>query len=159
MIAVDTNILVYTHRPESPHHNAAASAVRRLAEGSAPWAIPWPCIHEFLSVTTNLRIFKLPSPAQVAVRQVDMWMESPALRCLGEPLGYWKELSATFLDGKMSGRRVHDARIHAICRAHGVRELWSADRDFSRMRGLTIVNPCLPARLPEKPGMKLPLRS
>ncbi len=143
MIAVDTNILVYAHRPDAPHHQAAASAIRRLAEGSAPWAIPWPCVHEFLSVSTNLRIFRPPSPPALAIRQVDIWRESPTLRLPGEQAGYWEELRATFLRGKLTGPQVHDARIHAICRANGVRELWSADRDFSRMRGVAIVNPCL----------------
>jgi toxin-antitoxin system PIN domain toxin len=143
MIAVDTNILVYAHRPDSPHHAAAASAIKRLAEGSAVWAIPWPCVHEFLSVATNLKIFKPPSPPAVAIQQVEIWMECPTLQLLSEPAGYWKDLRATFLGGKLRGPQVHDARIHAICRAGGVSELWSADRDFSRMRGLKIVNPCL----------------
>ncbi len=143
MIAVDTNILVYAHRPDSPHHEAAASAVRRLAEGRALWGIPWPCVHEFLSVATNPRIYRPPSPPGVAIEQVEIWMESPTLRLLGEPEGYWRELRATFLGGKLTGPQVHDARIHSICQAGGVRELWSADRDFSRMRGLLIVNPCL----------------
>ena len=143
MTAVDTNILIYSHRPESPNHHSAAAAVRRLAEGSAPWGIPWPCIHEFLSVSTNLRIFKPPTPPELAIQQVEIWMESPSLLLLGESAGYWKELRGTFLGGKLVGPQVHHARIHAICRASGVRELWSADRDFSRMRGLTVVNPCL----------------
>jgi toxin-antitoxin system PIN domain toxin len=143
MIAIDTNILVYAHRADSPHHIAAASAVKGLAEGGAPWAIPWPCVHEFLSVSTNLKIFRPPSPSEIALQQVEIWMECPTLRLLGEPSGYWQELRAALLTGKLRGPQVHDARIHAICRAHGVRELWSADRDFSRMRGLKIVNPCL----------------
>ena len=143
MIAVDTNILVYAHRADSPHHKAAASAIKRLAESGAPWAIPWACVHEFLSVSTNPKIFRQPSPSEAVIEQVEIWMECPTLRLLGEPAGYWKELRAAFLSGKLSGRQVHDARIHAICRSNGVRELWSADRDFSRMRGLTIVNPCL----------------
>jgi uncharacterized protein len=143
MIAVDTNILVYAHRTDSPHHTAAASAIKRLAEGSAVWAIPWPCVHEFISVSTNLRIFRPPSPPAIAIQQVEIWMECPTLQLLGEPVDYWKDLRATFLGGKLSGPQVHDARIHAICRASGVSELWSADRDFSRMRGLKIVNPCL----------------
>ncbi len=46
-------------------------------------------------------------------------------------------------DGKITGPMVHDARIAAICKTHGVRELWSTDRDFSRMRGLRIKNPLL----------------
>ena len=143
MIALDTNILVYAHRADSPHHTAAAAAVKHVAEGGAPWAIPWPCVHEFLSVATNLKIFRPPTPPDAAIEQVEIWMESPTLRLLGELTGYWQELRIAFLTGKLRGPQVHDARIHAICRAHGVRELWSADRDFSRMRGLTIVNPCL----------------
>lgn len=143
MIAVDTIVLVYAHRQDSPQHKAAASAIKRSAEGSAPWGIPWPCVHEFLSVSTNPRIFKPPSPSETAVLQVEIWMESPSVRMLSESAGYWGELRTTFLSGKLAGAQVHDARIHAICRASGVQELWSADRDFSRMRGLTIVNPCL----------------
>jgi hypothetical protein len=33
------------------------------------------------------------------------------------------------------------ARIAALCESHGVTELWSADRDFSRFAGLTVRNP------------------
>lgn len=143
MTAVDTNILIYAHRQDSPQHKAAALAIQHLAEGAAPWGIPWPCVHEFLSVSTNPKIFKPPSPPEIAILQVEIWMESPTLRLLPESTGYWSELRATFLGGKLTGAQVHDARIHAICRSSGVRELWSADRDFSRMRGLKIVNPCL----------------
>ncbi len=37
----------------------------------------------------------------------------------------------------------HDARIAAICLYHGVRELWSADRDFSRFAAIRVRNPLL----------------
>ena len=143
MIAVDTNILVYARRQESQNHSTTALALRRLAEGSANWGIPWPCVHEFLSVVTNPKIFKPPTPPAAAIEQVEIWMESPSLHLLHEAGGYWKELRRTFLDGKLSGAQVHEARIHSICLVNGVHELWSADRDFSRMRGLQIVNPCL----------------
>jgi predicted nucleic acid-binding protein len=43
--------------------------------------------------------------------------------------------------GQIVGGRTHDARIAAICIQHGVRELWSADRDFSRFPELTTANP------------------
>jgi len=36
---------------------------------------------------------------------------------------------------------VHDARVAALCRHHGVRELWTADRDFGRFPGLKVRNP------------------
>ena len=53
MIAVDTNILVYAHRRDSEWHEKAYRLIQSLAEGSAPWAIPWPCLHEFLAVVTH----------------------------------------------------------------------------------------------------------
>lgn len=38
---------------------------------------------------------------------------------------------------------IHDARIAAICHYHGVRELWSAERDFSRFAAVQVRNPLL----------------
>lgn len=61
MIAVDTNILVCAHRAESPFHTAAYACVKALAEGQKAWGIPLSCIHAFLAVVTNLKIFQLPS--------------------------------------------------------------------------------------------------
>ena len=58
MIAVDTNILVYSHRREAAEHRVASATLRALAEGTSAWAIPWPCAYEFFSVVTNPRIFK-----------------------------------------------------------------------------------------------------
>jgi len=45
--------------------------------------------------------------------------------------------------GRISGGATHDARIYAICRLHGVRELWSAGRDFTRFKGIRVVNPLI----------------
>jgi uncharacterized protein len=44
-------------------------------------------------------------------------------------------------EGWIAGPQVHDARLGALCRLHGVRKLWTADRDFGRFPGLTIRNP------------------
>lgn len=141
MIAVDSNLLVYAHREDSPWHDKAAARLKALAEGKSAWAIPWPCIHEFLAIVTHPRIYKPPTPLAAALRQVDAWLESPSLALLGEADGYWPELRRLLEAGRVSGPRVHDARVAAICRLHGVRELWSADRDFSRFAGVLVRNP------------------
>lgn len=143
MIAVDTNILVYAHRRDSEFFSAAARAIRSLAETGEHWAIPLPCIHEFLAIVTHPKIFQPPSPLEKAVAQVDIWVESPTLSLIGEPGSYWSVLREVLLQGKITGPKVHDARIAAICRANGVRELWSADRDFTRISGVKIRNPLL----------------
>jgi predicted nucleic acid-binding protein len=60
---------------------------------------------------------------------------------LAESAQYWSELRGLLSASKVTGPQVHDARIAALCIQHGVRELWSADRDFSRFKGLKVVNP------------------
>ena len=141
MIAVDTNLLIYSHRPDSPWSEAASAVVRGLAESTTPWAIPWPCIHEFLGIVTHPRVFVPASPLAVAIRQVEAWMESPSLQIIGESQEHWTELCSIARAGKIQGPRIHDARIAAICLGHGVREFWTADRDFSRFPALKTVNP------------------
>jgi uncharacterized protein len=143
VIAVDTNILVYAHRRDSPFHDAAAASVRELAESRAPWALPWPCLHEFFSVVTHPRIYDPPSTTEQAIGQVGAWLESPSATAVSEGETYWNELSRLLLAGKIAGPGVHEARIAALCLSHGVRELWSADRDFSRFPRLRTRNPLL----------------
>jgi len=141
VIAVDTNILVYAHRPDSRFHAPALAAVTRLAEGRHTWAIPWPCIHEFLSVVTRSRIFDPPTSLARALGQVAAWRESPSLVLLGENQTYWTSFTAMASQAHAAGSLIHDARIAALCRAHDVHELWTADRDFSRFDGLVVRNP------------------
>ncbi|MDR2991528.1 MAG: PIN domain-containing protein [Burkholderiaceae bacterium] len=141
MIALDANLLVYAHRAENPFHTAAAKLVSELAEGKAAWAIPWPCLHEFYGVITNPRIHAVPTPIDVAVDQIEAWFESPTLHLLSETPEHWPYLRELIAKAKVQGPLVHDARIAALCLAHGVRELWSADRDFSRFPSLRVRNP------------------
>lgn len=141
MIAVDTNILVAFQRTEYSTHARAVRVLTDLAEGTEPWGIPWPCIHEFLAVVTNPRIFRQPTSSGDAVDVVDALMESPVLQLLAEGPGYWSRLRALVLGGNIAGARVHDARIAAICLECGVRCLWTADRDFSRFPALRCENP------------------
>jgi len=143
VIAVDTNILVYAHRADSPFHEAALERIVSLAEGAVLWAIPWPCLHEFLAIVTHPRIYAPPTPLARALEQIDAWVESPILRLLAETETHWPKLRALLAQARIAGPQVHDARIVALCRQHGVRELWSADRDFGRFPELRVVNPLI----------------
>ena len=146
MIAVDTNVLVYAHREDAQMHEPALRSVLELAEGKARWAIPWPCLHEFLAIVSHPRIYAPPTPLTRAVEQVDAWLESPSLVVIDETEGYWVALTDILRTSKVAGPRVHDARIAAICVHHGIREFWSADRDFSRFPSLVVRNPLLGER-------------
>jgi hypothetical protein len=141
LIAIDTNILVYAHRRDAEWHDRAADRLRSLAEGRAPWAIPWPCVHEFLAIVTHPRVYDPPSPLVAALGQFEAWAESPSLLLLGEGPEHWATLRPLVEAGRIAGPKVHDARIAALCLAHGVQALWTVDRDFSRFPALQAVNP------------------
>lgn len=141
MIAVDSNLLVYSHRRDSPWHAAAKRRLAQLAEGTASWAIPWACVHEFIAIVTHPKIYRPPSTLAQAIEQVDCWLESPSLVLIGERDAYWERLRGLLRSAKVAGPKVHDARIAAVCLLHGVRELWTVDRDFSRFSELGVRNP------------------
>jgi uncharacterized protein len=143
VIAVDTNILVYAHREDSPWHKTAFHKITELAEGNASWAIPWPCLHEFFAIVTHPRIYGPPTSADLALDQIDAWLESPGVVLLSETGCHWATLRSIISEGKVMGPQVHDARIAALCRSHGVRVLWTADRDFSRYPHLVVRNPLI----------------
>jgi predicted nucleic acid-binding protein len=70
-------------------------------------------------------------------------MESPSLVLLTEAPTHWSTLRSQLQAGRITGPRVHDARVAALCLSHGVSELWSADRDFGRFSALNVRNPLL----------------
>jgi toxin-antitoxin system PIN domain toxin len=142
MTAVDTNLLVYAHRRESRHHGASSAVVRALAEGRERWALPWPCLYEFFSVVTNPRIWKnAASSPDHAWRQIAAWSGSPSATLLAETDDFLAVLERFARRPRVRGQIVHDARVAAICVAHGVDELLTADRDFGLFPELRTRNP------------------
>ena len=131
-----------TAREKRTAHPAAQDVVRELAEGTGAWAIPWPCIYEFSSVVTNPRIWKESATAPVdAWAQVEAWLGSPSLRLLSETEDFRVLLARYLSMPRVRGPVVHDARVAALCLAHGVEVLLTRDRDFSLFRELETRNP------------------
>ena len=141
MIALDTNLLVYAHREDSEFHAAAKEQVDSLRHQSAPWAVPWPCVHEFISIVTHPGIYKPASTLAEAIGFLDTLFASPQLHLLSESTGYFEKLREVATAARLKGPRIHDARIAALCLHHGVSELRSADRDFSTFPQIKVRNP------------------
>jgi len=141
LIAIDTNILVYARRAETSHHAPALALLTELAQGDLPWALPWPCVYEFLRVITHPRVFDPPTDIDTALEDLMSLLESPSLVLLGEGPAHREHLRRSVLDGRTVGNLVHDAHIAALCVEHGVRELLTADRDLTRFGGVRIRNP------------------
>src|SRR6478609_9365270 len=142
MIAVDTNVLVYAHRREASEHALASRKLSELASGHEPWAIPWPCVYEFFSVVTNRRIWKeAASTSAQAWQQIEAWLASPSVQLLSETEDFASVLAPLLSRPRVSGAVAHDARVAALCLAHGVDTLLTRDRDFSLFSELSTSNP------------------
>lgn len=140
MKAVDTNVLVYSEIVSSTHHQTARLLLTELAEGRVPWAIPWPCVYEFLRVVTHPRVFSPPVPLAIALHDLDQILGSPTLVLLSETERHGEVMTTVVRESGVTGNLVHDAHIAALCIEHGVSELFTGDRDFSRFP-VRITNP------------------
>lgn len=141
MRAVDTNVLVYAEIISSAHHDRALGLLTELAGDPRPWAVPWPCIYEFLRVVTHPRVFHPPVPMERALSDLGQILGSPSLRLLSETPRHAEIMGRVLVGGNVSGNLTHDAHIAALCLEHGVSELLTGDRDFRRFPELSVVDP------------------
>ncbi|MDX1623100.1 MAG: TA system VapC family ribonuclease toxin [Gemmatimonadota bacterium] len=141
MQAVDTNVLVLAHNERAPGHATARDVLTLLAEGDLPWAIPWPCVYEFLRVVTHPRVLHPPMRLERAVDAIGRIVESPSLLLLSETSRHAEVMERVIGDAGATGNLIHDAHIAALCLEHGARELLTGDRDFVRFEGLTVTDP------------------
>jgi uncharacterized protein len=141
VIAVDTNLLIYAHREESDFHQTAKESLDSLRHSPAPWAIPWPCVHEFIAIVTHPNIYRPPTPLKTAFQVIESLAAGDNLHFLSESEGYFEKLRQIATSAQLKGPRLHDARIAALCLHHGIRELWTADRDFSLFPQIKTHNP------------------
>lgn len=143
MIAVDTNILVYANRGEYPFHQAAQAAIGELAASGRRWAVPWPCVHEFIAIVTNTRIHRPATTVAMAMTFINNIRAVSSCEFIGEGEGYFEIFRDLAAASHVCGGQIHDCRIAAIAIHHGASELWTADRDFSRFPRLKTRNPLI----------------
>lgn len=143
MIAVDSNILVHAHRGDASLHSEARDCIRQLAESPAAWAVCFHSLVEFYGIATHPKIWDRSSTPEQASNQISAWQESPSLCVLTESPSEMQALTSLAIKAKVIGPMIHDARIASCCLEHGITELWTVDRDFSRFSKLRTKNPLL----------------
>jgi len=136
----DVNLLLYALDETSPHHGRARAWLEELLSGTEAVGFTWQVLLAFLRLSTRPQLFTTPLHPAEAFDVVDGWLAQPCalvlhptdrhldvLRGLLEPLGTAGNLTA-------------DAHLAALAVEHGG-EVYSADTDFGRFRGLRWTNP------------------
>ena len=141
MKAVDTNILVYAHRAEMPRHEQARTILDGLVRSGEPWALPWPCVYEFLRVVTHPRAFRPPTPTWVAWENVLALMAAPGTVLIGPTTRHAQTLARLLRDPGLRGNDIFDAHIAALVVEHGVATLITGDRRMRRFDGVRTQHP------------------
>ena len=119
-------------------HAAALPRVEALCEGSDPWALPTPCIAEFLRVVTHPRVLNPPSTIAESAAFLRALIESPSCRIIGPGPTHTTRLLDEIRGSDARGNLVFDAQIVAMLREHGIGDILTNDRDFERFHGIRV---------------------
>jgi toxin-antitoxin system PIN domain toxin len=132
---VDANVLVYASNADDPLHDRAVELIRRLATGPELVYLFWPVLLGYLRIVTHPGILPTPLSPMIAMRNVESLLDRPHVRAPGESDGFWTVFRQTAGD-RPRGNDVPDAHIASLMRQHGVRIIWTRDRDFRRFEGI-----------------------
>jgi hypothetical protein len=138
--AVDTNILLYSVNASDPSSATAHALMERLARGPDLLYVFWPVVMGFLRLSTHPSLTDEPLSPSEALALVSSLIERPHVRTPGEAPGFLSIYRETASAGTR-GKDVTDAHIAALMRQHGVRTIYTRDRDFRRFDGIAVENP------------------
>jgi len=137
---VDANVLVYAANTADPLNRPAVDLVSRLAAGPELVYLFWPTLLGFLRIVTHPAILPRPLAPRDAMRNVEALLDQPHIRAPGEADGFWSLYRAAAGD-RARGDDVPVAHLAALMRQHGVRLIYTRDRDFRRFDGIDAQDP------------------
>lgn len=140
MIAIDTNLLVYSHRARTPEHARAKAAVTRAAASGRGWGMAAGVLPEFWAVVTHPASEGRPSTPAQAVAFVRALTTAGAAIWVPGP-GFGDRLLQLARDLDVSGPRVFDLQIALTAFEGGATEVWTHDAGFVSVPGLRVVDP------------------
>ncbi len=140
MILVDANLLIYAVDADSPHHATARQWLEETLSSDTWVGLSWIVVLAFVRITTRAGIMRQPLSPERAIGFVDGWLAQPYVVLVGPGEGHWSVLSNILLTSGTAGNLTTDAHLAALAIEHGC-EIASADNDFRRFTGVTLVNP------------------
>jgi len=143
-VSLDVNVLVYASQPENRRNTAALALLSELTAGPELLCLTWPVLSGYLRIITNSGIFPDALSTAEAVTNVNALLRRPRTRVLTEQEGFVEIYGALLLENRARGNLVPDVHLAALLRQHGVRTLYTHDRDFRRFDFLDVRDPFAP---------------
>jgi toxin-antitoxin system PIN domain toxin len=139
--ALDVNVLLYASDTSSPHHDKARSFIESCIAEQGVFYLAWPTVMSYLRIATHPAVFDHPLSPDEAMANIDILLDLPHVRFLSEDEGFWDVYRATTADVPTRGNLVPDAHLAALLRLHGVKTLYTHDRDFLKFPFLDVRDP------------------
>lgn len=139
--ALDVNVLLYASDSTSDCHGKATAFLNEVAEGGETCYLTWPTVMSYLRMATHPRIFAAPLSPSEAQGNIDRLLAMAHVRCVSEGDGFWPIYTQLARDVPARGNLVPDAHVAAILKLHGIRTLYTRDRDFAKYRFLRVIDP------------------
>jgi toxin-antitoxin system PIN domain toxin len=139
--SLDVNVLLYASDRSSDRHPQARRFLEARAVGPEILCLTWPTLMSYLRISTHPRIFSAPLSPDEALGNITALLALPHVRPLSELDGFLDAYKLVSGEMPVRGNLVPDAHIAAILFQHGVRTLYSSDRDFRKFQSLDLRDP------------------
>jgi toxin-antitoxin system PIN domain toxin len=139
--AFDVNILLYASDKSSPHFERAKSFIESCIAQKELFSLGWPTVMSYLRISTHPAVFDHPLSPDEAMANIETLLNLPHARFLSEEEGFWDVYRATTAEVSARGNLVPHAHLAALLRHHGVKTLYTHDRDFLKFPFLDVRDP------------------
>jgi toxin-antitoxin system PIN domain toxin len=139
--AVDVNILLYASDSACKYYERAKPFLEECMQKEELFCLGWPTVMGYLRISTHPSIFAQPLTPDEAMANIGMFLSLPHIRFLSEEEGFWDIYRELTAEVPTRGNLVPDAHLAAILRQHGVKKLYSHDRDFLKFAFLDVHDP------------------
>ena len=139
--SLDVNVLLYASDRSSERHQKARRFLDACAASPEILCLAWPTLMSYLRIATHPRIFAAPLSPEEALSNVSALLALPQIRPIAELDGFLNAYRHVTGEIPVRGNLVPDAHVATILFQHGVRTLYSHDRDFRKFSSLDLKDP------------------